>query len=134
MRKFNQRLREELEGVSKDSDSMATLKLHSVKNDVKRAMEGYRKGELEKEEVADFLASRATEHEENKPLAVVADFIDILNRSAKGGQLNTAALRKAAKSLRVREHALDGLNPKEQTIALNLINLGLKRQEKRSRV
>lgn len=133
MRNFTKQLREGLDDVADDSKGMSTLKLRSLKNDIAKAVEGYRNKELDKEEVADFLASRATEQEESKPVAVIADFIDILNRSSKSGQLNTAALRKAARALRVREHALDALDLKGKAIALNLISYGLKRQEKRHR-
>jgi len=87
----------------------------------------YKKKDIDEKDASDLLLAYATEQKDSV-VGHALDFIDILNRGTKQGQMiNTATLRKMARKLNVKEGVLDLLDDTDKAIALRLIATAEKR-------
>lgn len=123
MRRYNALVRATLEEADLDDlDTRRRIAGRHEKELIKKVLEQYTSGRIDQDKAGRVLRRVATEPTKNKPLNVVADFVEILNRSTEAGQaLNTNAIRKLGQSLQIIPGALDQLGRQEQTLALQLI-------------
>jgi len=129
MRHFNPTITKILEDINMDeigtSNKLETQDKALLANVIKK----FREGKIDKDRAGSLIRNTITQTKENKPLAVVADFVDILNQSSKSGNtINGAAIRKLARVLGVKEGALDDLKDKDRALALQLIQHDLKNE------
>lgn len=135
MRHFNTDITGILEAVDLDKGLRPTRTVSPQDQKlIVQTVQQYREGQLRKKKAARILRLTATETKESKPLAVVADFVDILNRSTRTGNVvNAGALRKLAQSLGVKKGALDQLKEEDRLLAIQLIQDDYKTEAGRDR-
>ena len=126
MKRFNTAITKILE----DIDPTTEIDIASTRQSISKALDLLKKGEIDEDKASSYLAGIATKSEESKPVAVAADFIDILNQSTKTGSvINTANLRKLSQSLNIKDKVLDHLDREDQARAMQLIEYGIRNRE-----
>jgi hypothetical protein len=130
MKRFNTAITKILE----DIDPTAEIDIAGIRQSISKALDLLKKGEINNDKASSYLARIATKSEESKPVAVTADFIDILNQSTKTGSvINTANLRKLSQSLNIKDKVLDHLDKEDQATVIQLIEYGIRNREGQER-
>lgn len=135
MRRFNSTISEVLEAVEAQQLAPQSERVNtSDRGLIAQTLEQLKSGRLRPQAAAKILRHTATTTKESKPLNILADFMAILGQSTQTGSvLNPTALTKLARTLQVKEGALDHLDEGDRALAIRLIQQNYKEEATRSR-
>jgi len=115
----------DLDSVDPDKKQLAS---RTEREYVSRIIDAYKEKEINKNEAGKLLRQSVVNTKENKPLAILADFVDILNQSAKTNVISTSAIRKLAQKLGIKQGALDMLEEDDKVLVIKLVQHDMKVQ------